>query len=334
MAQAWKLIRAELPPAESDSDGQFTVWTPGLDPLQSAGGDLGALHLSRGDFINAFNAFYTSNMHEDMAYLADHVLTADELKTYVDERVKWTETDEKAHADASALQFPRGSDAFALRWLLGRRLVREDRYAEARPYFPAKYREELDHYTAALNDAANEKLPKPRRARAWFDAAVIARESGMELMGTEGAPDGFMSGGDFEANNIADERETGTTFETKYVGDKEVKAIKPVRFSVPVTGEEKKRLAANRPAPNKRFHYRYIAAALGWKAAALLPDQSDELADVLNTSGGWIKNDDKAADKFFQAIEHRAAKTKLGREAGAKHWFVDHIGPWSAVPKE
>ncbi len=336
MAQAWKLILAEPPIPEPTSDEpQFTNWTPGLKPLQSAGGDLGSLRLQRGDFINAFDAFYTGGMHEDTAYMADHVLTADELKAYVDEHVKWTAANEKASAEEPEAGFHRdGLDGSVLRWLLARRLVREDRYSEARSYFPSKYREVLDHYTTALNDAANEKLLKPRRARAWFNAAVIARESGMELMGTEGAPDGFMSGGSFEANNIADERETGTTFETKYVDDKEVKAIKAVRFSVPVTGEEKKRLAANRPAPNKRFHYRYVAAALGWKAAALLPDQSDELADVLNTSGGWIRNDDKAADKFFQAIEHRAAKTKLGREAGAKHWFVEHIGPWSANPKE
>ena len=76
-----------------------------------------------------------------------------------------------------------------------RRLVREDRYAEARGYLPPKMREVLDRYTAALTVAANEKLPKLRRARAWFDAAVIARYDGMELMGTEGAPDGLDSDG-------------------------------------------------------------------------------------------------------------------------------------------
>ena len=109
---------------------------------------------------------------------------------------------------------------------------------------------------------------------------------------------------------------------------------RPIKLVVPVSTAEKKRLADSKPAPNKRFHYRYVAAALGWKAALLLPDQSDELADVLNTAGGWIKKDDKAADKFIQAIERRASKTSLGKEASSKHWFVDKYGPWSVAPKE
>ena len=147
----------------------------------------------------------------------------------------------------------------------------------------------VNKYVAALTDGANEKLPKARRARAWFDAATIARVSGMELMGYEGAPDGFVSGGDFESTDIAGQRDTGTVMETKFEGDKEVTVPKPIKLVVPVSTAEKKRLADSKPAPNKRFHYRYVAAALGWKAALLLPDQSDELADVLNTAGGWIK---------------------------------------------
>ncbi len=346
MASAWKKLKAELPAEENPGEEpapiltdnnepvSFVNWTHGLRPLQSAGGDLGALRLERGDFVNALDAFFTSGMHEDAAFVADHVLTADELKQYVDEHVKWTARDDKENETQDAADFGGPLNGFALRWMLGRRLVREDRYAEARGYLPPKLREVLDKYTKALADGANEKLPKGKRARAWYNAAAIARYQGMEIMGTEGAPDGFLSGGSYPPNSIADERETGQQTETDESGDKPVQKIKPLPMVVAVTAAEKKRLAGNRTAPNKRFHYRHVAAALGWKAAALLPDQSNELADVLNSSGGWISNDDKAADKFYQAIERRASRTSIGRAAIAKHWFVSQYGPWSEEPKQ
>ena len=103
---------------------------------------------------------------------------------------------------------------------------------------------------------------------------------------------------------------------------------------VPITGEEQKRLVRNGVEPEKRFHYRYVAADLAWRSAKLLPDNSEFTADVLNTAGGWIKDrDDQAADPFLQAIERRCPKTEIGKEVLKKHWFVDQTGPWSALPQ-
>ncbi|MDB6140805.1 MAG: hypothetical protein JWO94_3877 [Verrucomicrobiaceae bacterium] len=343
MVLAWKKIEAEESDDNEGDDegegGQFAPWSPGLKPFQSASGDLGSLHLTRGDFVNAYDVFENGNMHDDAAFVAERVLTADELKKYVDEHFP-----EKGGKEAKPKNDAKDKDAAdkrekdagdaAIRWMLGRRLVREDRYEEARAYLPVEQQPVLDKYVTALKEGANEKLPKARRARAWFEAATIARYSGMELMGYENAPDGFVSEGSFESTDIAAQRETGTVMETKYENDKEITTPRALKIAVPVTAEEKKRLAASTPSPNKRFHYRYVAAALGWKAAALLPDQSDELADVLNASGNWIKKDDKAADKFIQAIERRTSKTPLGKKAGVKHWFVEQYGPWSVEPKE
>ncbi len=332
MAAAWKTLRAEKSePEETMDEGQFTSWTPGLNPLQSASGDLGALYITRGDFVNAYDVLESGGMHEDAAFVAERVLTADELKQYVDSHYP---ADAKEEPEPERNRLSPKPSASAIRWMLGRRLVREDRYEEARAYLPKEHQADLEEYVTALKAGANEKLSKAKRARAWFDAATIARYSGMELMGYEGAPDGFVSEGSFEATDVAGQRETGTVMETKYEGDKEVTAPKPLHIAVPVSADEKKRLATSKPAPNKRFHYRHVAAALGWKSAALLPDQSDELADVLNSSGNWIKKDDKAADKYIQAIERRAFKTNLGKQATKKHWFVDSYGPWSEDQKQ
>ena len=61
----------------------------------------------------------------------------------------------------------------------------------------------------ALEDGANEKLSKAERAHAWFTAAWLARYDGMEVMGTEGAPDAFAESGSFEMPDLAKERRSG-----------------------------------------------------------------------------------------------------------------------------
>jgi len=98
----------------------------------------------------------------------------------------------------------------------------------------------------------------------------------------------------------------------------------PIKFVPPVTETEKKRLKSNITPALHRYHADYIAANLGWRSAQLMPDNDQRTAKVLNTAGSWLKNgDDKAADRFYQAIERRCAKTKIGQEAIKRHWFVD-----------
>ena len=85
-----------------------------------------------------------------------------------------------------------------------------------------------------------------------------------------------------------------------------------------------------RSIPDIRFHYRIIAGALAMRAAGLLPDNTAELADVVNTAGRWVADrDDKVANHYYEQLESRCAKTDIGRSAIARHWFVDQTGPWS-----
>ena len=323
MAEAFRLISAEKTPRDGNEDSRFVFGERGFENDQSAAGDLAGLHLTRGDFMNAMDAFLAGKLWEDAAFVADRVLTVGELKKYVDE-----------HFPAAAPK-PKPDDGGSnndMRWMLARRLVREDRYAEARAYFPEEQQSALDRYTVALKDADNARLAKPQRARALFTAAWIARHDGMEIMGTEVEPDGFVDRGMFPPGNLDTERAEGVTVLKEYDDAKKREVItrKPVKLSIPVTAEEKQRIAKNRPHPDNRFHYRWVAAALAWKAAGLLPDGSEELADVLNTGGSWIKNrDEKGAGKFIQAIERRCPKTKIGQAASKKHWFTDLAGPWS-----
>jgi hypothetical protein len=109
--------------------------------------------------------------------------------------------------------------------------------------------------------------------------------------------------------------------------------------SVPVvlipSKQERQRLSASKISPDTRFHYRLIAGALAIKAATFLPNDSEELADVVNRAGLWVKHrDEKTGNRYFEIIEQRCPKTKIGRAAVAKHWFVDENGPWSQAQEE
>ncbi len=296
----------------------------------TASGDLGGLQLARGDFVQALDVLFKGQLWEDAAFVAERVLTANELKQYVDALPKTEPPKEGEDYNKK------------LRYLLGRRLVREDRYDDAKQYLPPPYDKVLEKYVQALKDGANEKLSKTERAHAWFTAAWLARYDGMELMGTEGAPDAFAESGSFEMPDLAKERRTGAYQTVAY--DKEGKASydgngNPKMKSVPAflkaSAKEVQRLNTNKIAPDIRFHYRLIAGALAMKAAALLPDNSEELADVVNQAGMWVKDrDQKVGNRYYSVIDHRCAKTKIGQTDRAKHWFVDQQGPWSTAEQQ
>jgi tetratricopeptide (TPR) repeat protein len=323
MVQAWQSIE----PIEG-----YTGWTyssgdgenglPRTDGswsfVQFASGDLGALELERSQFVSAMDVLRKGGLWDDMAFVAERVLTADELRAYVDQLSAQSGTTNSTDEDGTG----------KLRYLLGRRLVREDRYSEAARYLRAPYDRVLDQYVKALKNGADENRPKLERARAWFTAAWIARHDGMELMGTEAAPDGFSLGGDFEFPDLAKQWQSGVYEITRYVDGKEKTTTVPVTLKP--SKVELQRLAKNKISPDVRFHYRVIAGALAIRAAGLLEDNSPELADVVNTAGLWVKDRDiRIGDRYYQILEKRCAKTDTGRAAIAKHWFVDETGPWS-----
>jgi hypothetical protein len=142
-----------------------------------------------------------------------------------------------------------------------------------------------------------------KRAQAFWRAAQLVREEGMTLMGAELEPDFGIWDGSFSNGGAAEERAKATA------------------GLFGMTNEEKERLAAIR-IPSKRFSYRYRAADLAWWAAALLPNDSDDTAMILNTAGGWLKSRDPAeAKRFYQALVIRCGRTTLGKMASDLHWF-------------
>jgi hypothetical protein len=267
-------------------------------------GELGRVCLARDDAPAALAAWMDGGHWEDAAYLAEHVLPVEVLRSYVDAhcpsgkrpanppywRPNWT-------SDYLHLE---------LRHLLARRLARADRFDEAAKYYPEDLRPAYDAYLADVRLGFDNAKPAAERAAGFWRAAESAHTNGMELFGTELEPDWSIWEGDYDlGSSVADRQGT-----PRLAGG--IFAPTPAELAS---------LEAN-PVPDKRFSYRYRAADLAWWAASLLPNDSDETAHILDEAGKWLAaRDPAAANRFYQALVIRCGNTSLGRAAAAKHWF-------------
>lgn len=283
-----------------------------LPPADHLWGELGITYVEQGRFIEALDAMLRGNQWEDAAYLAERVLSLDELRVYVDK--EWPEA--------------RDPLSSKIRYLLGRRMVRQGVLFRTDDYLPEKLRYALKDYAAALETARDASRGTGVRAKAYLTAARIARHQGLELMGTELEPDWFIYHGQVEQEPISKIRVGLASMETLSGWDEleQVRdtGIDATTLLTPSRREEESRVRASAPYPNLRFHYRYIAASLAWEAAQLMPDNTDETAQVLYEAGCWIKvRAPHFADRFYKALVRRCPNTALGRAADIKRWFPD-----------
>jgi len=293
-------------PADNDWQDAYTRFDPESSdgrpthaaPVQVRG-ELGVLQLARGQYVDALASLMVAGYWLDAAYIAERVLTIEELRAYVDRQPPLPTTE--VSPDGSP-----GGPA-SLRLLLARRLARSGRLDAARPYFEAPLRPKLDAYAGALRRGRDSARPARERAAALWEAAKIARWAGLDLLSTEVEPDWHYAEAQFELESFSKER-----------------APSERRRVVGGGADEQRRAAASAAAPHQRFHYRYRATGLAWEASQLMPDQNDETARVLCEAGTWLKlRDPRAADRFYKALVKRCGTTALGREAARRRWFPD-----------
>jgi hypothetical protein len=251
------------------------------------------LQLSHGDFVQAFDQMFRvgGRYWLDLAYMAERVLTVQELQAYVDQHVPATaapseqELKLRAQDPDADVQWPAAHLSAQLRDLLARRLMREGQFDAALPYFhtegapvfeDAEARSHAKSYAHALR-AAERAWTDVGRAKSLYEAAVLARFKGMDILGYELGPDYFVVGGNYEA---------GTP--------------KPSRADL-ADKAELGRYQASAAQPEQRYHYRYVATALAQRAADFLPRQSAAYAQVLDNATAWlIDRDPEAAAKIYR----------------------------------
>lgn len=290
---------------DRDADGRATA----ISSERLLEGERGVLMLSRGEYAASLQALLHAGFWEDAAYVADRVLTLDELHAFVD----------RVSADLSPEQASRirgeWSERFdrweppepraMLRCLLARRLARAGRWVEAASYMPPEQGSaclQMSRFAAEAEDASR---PDRERATSLWMAARLLRASGLELVATELAPDYAVYEGQYEMGDDLPRRQE-----------------EPPAPGLQPTTDEVARAEANAVQPWDRYHYRRVASEMAWRAAAMLPDDDELTARVLWDGGRWLQaRDPAAADRFYKALVRRCARTTLGAEAKRLRWF-------------
>jgi hypothetical protein len=246
----------------------------------------GVLRVSAGDFAQAAELFYAAAVDRwgdrsgwtdywaDLAYLAERVLTVDELLPLVD-RIAPT----PSKAELEKLGEYGESPAAQLRKLTARRLMRAGRHEEALRYFDTddKLRALAKEYGDALATAHGGGWQSSgKRAKAWFAAAVTARRDGMQLLGFELAPDYAVYDGMFEG----------------------------VARIVPAPAEQY-RVEASKPSVDSRFHYRLTAVDHALASAEAVPHRSQAFAAILCRATSWIidREPERAAKVYERYVK-------------------------------
>lgn len=324
LAKAVRLMPAE-------THWPLSMWSERTDrysggsvhPASEIRAEIGALTLTAGQYAESLRWLLNATGYwDEVAYVADQVMTPDELLAFVNElgepekpaQPKPVPVGEEA---AVQRQYQRDLQRFnqieSLRNLLARRLTRIGRWREGRAFFAEQQQEYLDQYIAAIRAGHDTNLTRGQRADQFWAAAQIAREHGDDLLGTELDPDHMIYGGSFEFGAKVKSRMPPEKKDS-YVGTEG-----PLDLA---SSDEVARVHRHRPSPYKRWHYRYNAADHAWNAAKLMDNNTEELAQRLQAAGMWLAaKDPQAADRFYKAMVRRCGQTELGKEADRLRWF-------------
>lgn len=315
-----------------DGMSQLDPWTAQEVKTQLLLADCGVAQVSRNRFAQALETFLRTDYWDDAAYIAERLLSVDEVLALsragkLPRLIRMRSTEETNEPVSVKLLMIRydvwhcEKTSERLTYLVARRLAREGRCREAIKLLPPDLALALDRYVKERELGENQRLPAAKRAEALWLAAQLQRYLGMELFGFEGFPDGAVYGGSFPATNFAVHRDRKAWL-SPWVSDVTEQQIADAIPVFPITRDERWAVNHYRPTQDKRFHYRYEASELAWKAAALLPDNDEQTARILCAAGSWLKNrDSEAADRFYEALVSRNPDIPLAREARARHWF-------------
>ncbi len=323
------LRRGDREAALQDYEKALKAVQPSMSDPTSMRAEYGVLRVSRGDYLQALDLFNRAAAKEwgansefngftdywgDAAYLAERVLTIDELRDYLSHKLP--------SGSVSTAEEP--SELSRLRSVLARRLMRAGRRLEAIRYFDdPKVRKEAEEYDNALNKANSWWRFPLSRAEAWFTAATLARKNGMELLGFEKEPDFAIWNGDFDWVDY----DTPRMVEPRSQNSPE---------NIYTSEDERKRVAATKAKPDVRFQYRLTAVDHAMKSADSLPPRSQAFAAVLCEATQWIiDRQPERAEQVYRRYLRQGAHVAWGRSFGRTCPQPDfsEASSWSAASR-
>ena len=271
--------------------------------------EAGVLALQRGEYLQAMRLLYQagSEFWQDTAYIAERVLTTAELQQFVDTEVPAG----TPKAESQWSWFGDTEPNTLLRQLLARRLLREGQTDTAQRYFVEPQLQQLAQQYQRLKQQSQAgalqstlenigirlqlDLGQLARADALFQLARLTRQHGLELLGYEGAPDYQVFYGQYEL----------------YQDDT------PPLWPIPAA--EQQRLTQTAAVPDKRYHYRYVAAELAAQSAELWPQNSQAYAASLCAATTWLINrEPQIARQYYQRYLQHGAYVAWGADFGIR----------------
>ena len=350
-----KALQALLSAFEVNDEWSLFYYKDKQDLMREVNENLGILHLSRDEYKMAFEILLQGAYWENIAYVAEKVLTPEELEDIL---IQYKNVDlQRIDYWGYSEHIEESTIYKSLEYLLARRYARMGNWDKAVQYMPRKFRrywydrEDGRQYETInlvnltydikryLESAENTRLDPQTRAENYYQAGLLMRKYGMELIGTELEPDWFVFNGQFDFDSsletrfafIADER--GKIFYNEEWRKDELDEMNQRRERLKVnrgffdgTKAEEERALASMPEPVRRFHYRYKAADFMWKAAELLPDNNPLKTKALYAGGSYLKiRYPDEADKFYKSLVIHCPDTDLGKEAKKLGWFPKNI---------
>jgi hypothetical protein len=268
---------------------------PGEIPApQQILGELGAVLLARGDYAGALDDLLRSGFRQDASYVADRVLTADELKDYVDRN------------------WPAGTDD-GIRHLLARRLARLHREGEARPYYPAGLLPESDALTQALAQGADLTLPDADRAKALFAAAQMTQTNGPDLLESE------MDWSWNQGTNLADQTIPFRAQATMLPASED--ELRRLGQSAPD------------PDVRYHYRFQ-AAALAWQAAVLMPDNMDETARVLCQAGNWIKYLDPRKADLFYKTLVQRCRRTAIGAQADRMRWFPVLDAAGNPVPYE
>ncbi|MEZ4403558.1 MAG: hypothetical protein R3B06_26275 [Kofleriaceae bacterium] len=339
-------------------------------PRDRARGECAALRLAIDQPVAAMAAAWAvRGRYADATYIAERVLTLDELGQFVASVAAARPPAPAAGADATAVDETDAIDeTYADSWvdvtpdtlqaLYGRRLMRAGRYADALPWLPEEDRAAAEAYAEAITrrDRATRDVD---RAAALYDASRIARADGMELLGTEHSPDWALYGGSFDVDGYrapyipeppspvdpadypdpADLAAAQAAFverQAEVVQAQAEAATWQANNDRYITAAERARVAASAPASPERFHYRFLAADQAEAAADLLPHGTQAFAATLCWSARYIAmRDTDRLERLWERYVAQGPRVDIALSGGDLDFGEDCPAPlFAAVAPE
>lgn len=274
-------------------------------------GELGMIALANGNFADALTRFENGAYGVEALYVAECLLTIDELKAHVDRR-------RAEQKPLITLDGRWNEPLINLEQELGSRLMRAGRLEEALDYVDPAIRGRATHYVLLRRGAERTDLGNRSRADSYWRCALAIREIGEQVLH---APYGlsWASGGSWYVGYSAVPR----TRQGRPLDDRPLPSMNlvgPSQAEIRLTDAWQVRYIENPDLSERDARYASFRHAL--EAARLLPDNDPAGAEILQYAGNLLKyREPKAAVPAYRMLVSRFAQTPYGRHAIAKKWF-------------